>query len=724
MNEAEQRAKARAFVETWTQPGTGGEKQDTQSFWLGLLGDVFGVERAYQRYITFEKVPPGFRGFIDGFIPDAHVLLEQKSRGIPLDKVQEQSDGTTLTPYGQAKRYADSLKHSEHPRWIVTCNFDEFWVYDQEKPGEEPEKLLLTDLPEKYPRLSFLVDRDKATVPHEEEISVKAGKLIGDIFRALKDQYDERTPREVVDESLNVICVRLAFCFYAEDAELFSKHLAFHDYLAGAGKGREREALIELFNVLDTPEAERDPYMNEELAAFPYVSGGLFSKERRIVIPKLNDKLLNLILVEASESFDWKDISPTIFGAIFESSLNPETQRQGGMHYTTPENIHRVIDPLFLNAFRRELSHIKTLKVEATRNKAILAFQEKLGSLTFLDPACGSGNFLTETYLCLRTLENDALRLLSRGQGFLGDGFSPIRVKIQQFFGIEINGFAKTVAKTALWIAEHQMIKETMDIVQHDLPFLPLKSYTNIREGNALKIDWSSVSPSGHFDFVMGNPPFVGARLMSREQKSDLQEVFGENWRNAGDIDYVGCWFKKAADLMRTSPATRTAFVATNSICQGASVANLWAPLAASGIGIDFAWRTFVWNSEAINQAHVYCVIVGFSMTSSGGGALQAGSSTRKTLPIRPGTSTPTWPMRRTASSIRARSRSVRCPRSGSGTSRLTAGTTFSPTRKRKTLWCASPGRRNFSGGGTVRRSSSTTRPAGVSGWESARLMN
>ena len=315
---------------------------------------------------------------------------------------------------------------------------------------------------------------------------------------------------------------------------------------------------------------------------------------------------------KASEDFDWSQISPTIFGAVFESTLNPETRRSGGMHYTSIENIHKVIDPLFLDELREEFDAIKALKVPKIRNDKAEAFREKLAKLTFFDPACGSGNFLTETYISLRRLENEALMLVTGGQMLLDFG-GIIKVSIGQFYGIEINDFAVTVAKTALWIAESQMMKETEEIMNTNLDFLPLKSYANIVEGNALRTDWETVVPKDKLDYIMGNPPFVGARLMGKEQKDDLFDVFGAKWKNAGNLDYVSCWYKKAADLMKGTHI-RTALVSTNSVSQGESVAILWKPLFEDGVHIDFAHRTFRWDSEASIKAHVHCVIIGFSI--------------------------------------------------------------------------------------------------------------
>ena len=297
---------------------------------------------------------------------------------------------------------------------------------------------------------------------------------------------------------------------------------------------------------------------------------------------------------------------------LFESTLNPVTRRSGGMHYTSIENIHKVIDPLFLNDLRNELDEILEEKVEKQRQKKLDTYQEKLASLTFFDPACGSGNFLTETYLSLRRLENEVIRERYHGQMMMGEFLNPIKVSIQQFYGIEINDFAVTVATTALWISEAQMLAETERIIHQDITFLPLKSYTNIHEGNALRTDWETIVPKERLNYIIGNPPFVGAYLMSKQQHEDITELFGMKWKNIGEMDYVSGWYMKACGIMKGTDI-HTALVSTNSISQGEQVANLWKPLFDDGIHIDFAYRTFRWDSEASLKAHVHCVIIGFS---------------------------------------------------------------------------------------------------------------
>lgn len=610
MKPIEQKTAAKQFAAHWATRGD--EKQDTQSFWLSLLQSVYGVEDPAQ-FIQFEvPVKLDHVSYIDGFIPATRVLIEQKSANVDLRRGSRQSDGSMLTPYQQARRYAAYLPHNQNPRWIVVCNFQQFQIHDMNRPNDEPETVLLADLEKEYHRLQFLVDTGSTLVKKEMEVSLQAGEIVGVLYDALLKQYKDPESPETL-KSLNALCVRLVFCLYAEDAGVFGGHGMFQRYLQNH-TGDARRALIDLFRVLDTQPEDRDPYIDEDLAAFPYVNGGLFADED-VVIPRLDETIVDLILHRASEDFDWSVISPTIFGAVFESTLNQETRRSGGMHYTSIENIHKVIDPLFLDDLRAELDAIKAIPVDKTRNKQLRQFQTKLAGLTFLDPACGSGNFLTETYLSLRRLENEVIDALLYGQVILGQVTDPIRVSIGQFYGIEINDFAVTVAKTALWIAESQMMQETEKLVRHTLDFLPLRSYANIVEGNALRLDWESVVPKQKLNYIMGNPPFVGARIMDAGQKADVSIIF-EKWKNIGNLDYVACWYKKAADLMQGT-ATRAALVSTNSIVQGEMVSTLWKPLFEAGVHIDFGHRTFQWDSEAKLKAHVHCVIVGFSIEAN-----------------------------------------------------------------------------------------------------------
>lgn len=644
---------AAEFAQRWK--GRGYEKGDSQIFWADLLQNVYGVDNIADFIRYEEQVKVDATNFIDGHILSTRVLIEQKSIQKDLRAPITQSEGHRLTPFQQAKRYSAELPYSKRPRWIVACNFKEFLVYDMEQPNSEPESILLENLGKEYYRLQFLVDVKSEHLRKEMEVSIQAGEIVGRIYDALVKQYDDDSPEAL--RWLNILCVRIVFCLYAEDAGVFT-HDQFHNFLETYEAKDLRRALRDLFEVLNTPQERRSKYLQAELAAFPYTNGGLFAEE--IEIPQFTDELKHTLLQNASLDFDWSEISPTIFGAVFESTLNPETRRSGGMHYTSIENIHKVIDPLFLNDLRRELDDILEEKVERQRNNKLAAYQDKLASLTFLDPACGSGNFLTETYLSLRRLENEAIRERYHGQGMIGEFLNPVKVSISQFYGIEINDFAVTVATTALWISEAQMLRETEKIVQHDIDFLPLKSYTNIREGNALRMDWDIIevpsdAPTIHakntyvifeeeaqmasepiielgdinlltsnvkrgpkpdtryqirFDYIMGNPPFIGYAYQTKQQKDDLKDLmkgFGNN------IDYVAGWYYKASQLIRNTN-TKCALVSTNSITQGEQVAAIWKPMFEKfGIHFDFAYRTFRWDSEATLKAHVHCVIIGFS---------------------------------------------------------------------------------------------------------------
>ena len=408
----EKKVAAKKFAERWK--GRGRERSESQSFWLSLLGEVYGIEKP-DEYIRFEEpVQLSHKSFIDGFIYSTHVMIEQKSLDKDLNEPIKQSDGTFLTPYQQAKRYAAELPYSKRPRWIIACNFAEFHIYDMENPQAKPEIILLENLETEYYRLNFLIDKTSESVKRELELSIKAGEIVGKLYDALKKQYINPDSDESL-KSLNKLCVRLVFCLYAESAGIFGKRNMFREYLQTFREKNIRRALIDLFEVLNTPTENRDPYMEDDLAAFPYVNGGLFDEDN-IEIPKLTTEIIDLLIHQASEEFDWSGISPTIFGAVFESTLNPITKRSGGMHFTSITNIHKVLDPLFLDDLHDEFAAIKTVKTNKTRQQKLQDFQDKLASLNFLDPACGSGNFLTETYLSLRRLENEVLKELIGAQ--------------------------------------------------------------------------------------------------------------------------------------------------------------------------------------------------------------------------------------------------------------------------------------------------------------------
>ena len=675
---------AKKFMENWA--GHGYERGEAQKFWIDLLANVFGVEDIASFIFFEEQVKDRIQNktitnFIDAYIPSTRVMIEQKSGSKDLREPVRQSDGTLLTPFQQAKKYVADLPLSQHPKWIVTCNFEEFLIYDMENPNCEPAQLFLKDLEKEYYRLQFLVDQKSGNIRREEEISLRAGELVGKLYDALYKEYinpDEKSLR-----SLNILCVRIVFCLYAEDAGLFGTKTSFEDYVRSFAVENLRDGIIKLFRALDKPNENRDKY-ETKLAPFPYVNGGLF-RDEDIEIPNFTDEIVDVI-VKHCAPFNWSEISPTIFGAVFESTLNPESRRKGGMHYTSIQNIHKVIDPLFMDELNAEFDAICQVKAARQKSEKLLSFQNKLGGLKFLDPACGSGNFLTETYLSLRRLENKVISILNKGEKVLGfDDY--IKVRISQFYGIEINDFAVTVAKTALWIAESQMVAETEAIISQDIEFLPLKTGANIVEGNALRMDWATLAKKGRtgflfadklnvykidahhgevevrspaeeaadmppggtgdgkhykelnviareveekelpekrmepvaYDYIIGNPPFSGAQAMDKDghQKQDILDIFA-GMNGAGNLDYVCCWYKKAADFIRGTQ-TRVAFVSTNSIVQGEHVAVLWKPLLAGGVSIDFAYRSFRWYSESSDMAHVHCVIISFSDSASSG---------------------------------------------------------------------------------------------------------
>lgn len=611
MTDAEQREAARQFANKWH--GRGNENEDGRSYWIDFLGSVMGMENVTDR-VNFEKkvVVDGHTKRIDAYIPETHVLIEQKSFDKKLDEKIHNSGDIDLTPYEQAKRYNDNLPYDEKARWIITSNFAEIWIYDMNAKVPEPTKITLDELPGKYPRFDFLIRKDVKQISHEMEVSIRAGDIVGLLYDAFLKQYRDPESEKTL-KSLNVLCVRLVFCLYAEDAGIFGRREMFHDYLASVDTAHMRGALIDLFRVLDQKQEDRDPYLIPELAEFPYVNGGLFADEN-IEIPMFTDEIRDLILVKASEDFNWADISPTIFGAVFESTLNPETRRSGGMHYTSIENIHKVIDPLFFDDLKAELQEIKSISILRTRTSRLEKYQEKLASLEFLDPAAGSGNFLTETYLSIRRLENEAIEEMEHGQMMIGEVKNPIKVSISQFHGIEINDFAVTVAKTALWIAESQMMKETENILYGvHLEFLPLKTNANIIEANALRIDWNDVVPVEKLNYIMGNPPFVGGMYMNAIQKKEIREIF-KDADGAGEMDYVCAWYKLTCQYMQNTKI-KAAFVSTNSICQGEQVTTFWKYLFQKyAVTINFAYTTFVWDSEANDKARVHCVIIGFSL--------------------------------------------------------------------------------------------------------------
>lgn len=617
---ATRKQEAKEFVKTWSAK-EGREDAERQSFWNDLLQRVYGIND-YYNYITYEKdVSVKADGKyttrrIDGYIPSTKVMIEMKGKKVKdLSKPLLQSGGDELTPFEQARRYSNFMKNNEKPNWIIVSNFDEIDIHNMnDDHPEQPTVIKLKDLPNNVKSLDFLVDAHQQQLINERQLSVDAGNLVAKIYDSLATAYSRGRNVDVNDpkiqRSLNMLIVRLVFLFYADDTGILGETNMFQHLLEGQKPEDIRQVLTELFKVLDQPEDKRDPYLASQYNQFTYVNGGMFSDEN-IIIPQFTPELKDLIIKEAGQGFDWSGISPTIFGAVFESTLNPETRRSGGMHYTSIENIHKVIDPLFLNDLRTEFNKIQNMGNRNQRIARAKEFQTKLGDLKFFDPACGSGNFLTETYLSLRKMENQLLQIIYGNEPILGTDREIVQVKIQNFYGIEINDFAVSVARTAMWIAENQMLEQTKDTVYYNKNFLPLDSNDSIYEGNALRMNWEDIVKPYELNYIMGNPPFVGTKMMNESQKQDTKQILG-SLKRYGVLDYVACWFKKASDYISNS-TIHASFVATNSIIQGEQVPVLWKYIFSKKIYINFAYKPFVWNNEAQNQAHVHCVIIGFS---------------------------------------------------------------------------------------------------------------
>ncbi|MBR1420199.1 MAG: class I SAM-dependent DNA methyltransferase [Selenomonadaceae bacterium] len=571
------------FLAEWKSRGN--EKSDSHQFWDAMFRTFWKILNPNELMKFEVPVQVGdSQCYIDFWIPGTRVIIEQKSRGRKLDKVERQSDGSMLNPFGQAKRYDDHRKTSEKARWIITCNFDEFWIYNLEadRPENHVRKIKLEELPERFGELDFLVDEHESEIKTAEYVSASAGSLIREIRDLFLNSKDAMSESEI--KSLNKLCIQLVFCMYAEDSEIFPRKI-FLNYLrdlTNKSLVEVKEDLSNLFWRLSLKELPRG--IDSRLKKFPYVNISLFDGKSLEILDQLDGhfdlRQLILKLIDAAEKNIWSKISPTVFGSIFESVLQDDTRSGGGIHYTSIDNIHKVIDPLFLDNLNSEFKNCDDLE----------KFHDKIARLKFFDPACGSGNFLTETYISLRKLENRVIEKIG----------GSIKIKIENFYGIEINDFAVQVAKLALWISEHQM-NHTQDF-----------SKTNIIEGNSLSIDWKSVVSDA--DFIIGNPPYIGYSMQTPDQKSDMKKIF-EGYRAAGKMDYVCAWFKKSAEYIRDS-RVEVGFVSTNSICQGEHVGFLWKDLLEDGIKINFAWSTFKWSNESPDKksmAHVYCVIVGFS---------------------------------------------------------------------------------------------------------------
>ena len=616
-----QRDKAIEFAADWKRQCD--EDSDAQTFWNDLLREIFGIDKP-RNFIEFEK-RVSFEGHthkIDAYIQSTKVLIEQKSSDKSLSEKYLQSDKKYLTPLEQAFRYAENMNFGERPRWIVTCNFSEFRIYYTQKfffyyEIAEPVIIKLENLPDEYNRLKFLVDPEDTTILENVNFSKMALLKIDKIRDDFKKRYTEN-PVDGWDEFLYKICTRLVFCFFADDLHLFNEdneEKIFSNYLQHFNGKAQIDALENIFDVLATPVHLRGN-LDTDLQRFPYVNGKLF--DEKLILPDYKgfhttplDEAIRSKQFQAEEKFHWEKISPPIFGALFEDDLKPEPRRSGGMHYTSVENIHKVIDPLFLDDLQAEFKAVK--RVRKNKLAKLKEFQNKLASLTFLDPACGSGNFLTETFLSIRGLENETIREMYKIDKNLFDE-NPVKVRIENFFGIEIHAYAVAVAQIAMWIANLQMLRKTENILSKKLKPFPLRNIPQITCANALQIDWNSVVGKDNLNYIIGNPPFVGGMMMTHAQKADMIDIWS-NVKGVGEMDYVSAWYRKAVNFIKDTKI-ECAFVSTNSITQGQQALTVWKHLIDAGVKINFAYKTFKWSSESIKMAAVHCVIIGFAMHS------------------------------------------------------------------------------------------------------------
>ena len=526
------KADAVRFAREWA--GKGDENQDTQRFWIGFFQDVLGCEDAIQRLrfeVPVQTAASDHNGFVDVLVPSAKVIIEQKSLGVDLSK-PEKRQGRMVTPAQQALAYAQGMALTQQPRYVVACNFAELRVYDREADAlckKEPLfRLALADLPKNLPAVQFLKGAGEAPQTLSQAVSVEAGKIMGRLHDLVAASFmDPDAPEN--HHALSVLMTRLMFLMFCEDAGLVEPN-AFRDYVRHFQAADLRRGLKDLFVWLDTPDAERDPYAEEWLKRLPYMNGGLFRE--RTEIPPLDETFRTTLLVEGCQEFDWSGVSPTVFGSIFEGALSHDHRRANGQHFTSPENIHKVIDPLFMDGLEAGLEEAKAKPVAGgARRKALEELHERFGRVSVLDPACGSGNFLTESYMCLRALENRVLFELQGDQAALSfeeAGDRDVLVSLKNFHGIELEDFACCVARTALWIAEKQADIDTAKVTRRVYQELPLKDYEGITNANALRVDWNEVVPASEVSYVIGNPPFIGYSNLTAGQKEDRSAIFGK----------------------------------------------------------------------------------------------------------------------------------------------------------------------------------------------------
>lgn len=660
---------AKEFVSEWQ--GRGKEDEDYTDFWYDLLSKVYGVEKPWECFKKQGKVLiEGHHKRMDLYVNLSKVVIEQKSLGVDLNKKRKQSNGEEYTAMEQAQHYYFNLNKPERGDYIMACNFDEFQIQDQNHMEKGIISFHLKDLPDHIDDLEFLIKPVKTTIQEEinvdeESISHTASEFIRTLYSKMlnaitKNGRKKESPEEL--HALNVFCVRLVFCLYADDDGIFDNG-QFRKFLEKYKWEDLREKFDQLFRRLDIEDKQSiEGTTDKEILDFPYVNGGLFNnRDASYRTPPINFDIYKHIMTaweigSKDKPFHWRYISPTNFGCIFESTLDPEKRDENGMHYTSPENIHRVIDPLFLDKLNEELDNIIDLPFERKdqrdlRIKRLQEYRENLVSMKFLDPACGSGNFLTETFKSLRHLEMRVIEQLPN-MGIPEDELKsddktmldPCMVNINQFYGIEINDFAVSVARTALWISSCQMMKQVDEMMtKKSIQKLPLDKNTHIIKDNALICAWEKplqdsfitltkkrktkynrmplgkVTNKKYYDYIIGNPPFLGSQRMNKEQKEELKAVLSAKvgrksiWKAVGAMDYVCGWYAKAAEYMQNNKKTTAALVSTNSITQGEQVAMLWEPLVNYyNLKIAFARRTVKWENAADDEANVHFIVVGF----------------------------------------------------------------------------------------------------------------
>lgn len=610
LSREEMKSNALAFAKRWRDTSGVREEADAKSF-LDEFFAVFGRDRKLLATHEHRVERAGrAQGRIDLFWP-GKLLVEMKSPGRDLDEALKQALG-----------YVAELDPDEVPQWVMVSDFAVLRLYDL---GERPHELLnafkveknrkashaasfpLAELPDKLRHFAFIRDEEQHLFQSQPDINVKAVALLGDLHDSLKKDSS------YTGHKLERFLVRILFCLFAEDTDIFPwqsfANLVRSTRRDGSDLGA---ALAKLFQTLDTPELERAASLPALYSIFPYVNGGLFAE--RLDFADMDAKQREALV--ACCGFDWSKISPAVFGSLFQGVMDPKERRAKGAHYTSEENIRKVIDPLFLDDLKAELAKIRA---GAGRAKALEAFHQKLAGLRFFDPACGCGNFLVVAYRELRALELETLRARWEGDALpLGYDFSGLaKVNVDQFYGIEIEEFPALIAETALWLTDHQVnIAFSKAFGRHYLR-IPLKKSAKIVPGNALRLDWREVITPKDCSFILGNPPFIGGKYMSDEQAAERDAIFHDT-KNSGLLDYVACWYRKATDYMTENRVIRAAFVSTNSITQGEQVGVLWPDLLKRGVKIRFAHRTFKWVNDASGKAAVHCVVIGFSLDDSG----------------------------------------------------------------------------------------------------------